>query len=84
MNGAFKDALAKPVKKGDLNGKLPRITRRLEEYFEANSLKGGQSFNHFRPARYFLDEVGKAAPSNDTLARFEEAFVALNKLVKKA
>ena len=82
VNGAFKNALAKPVKKSELNRNLPRITRRLEEYFEVNSLRGGQSFNHFRPARYFLDEVGRGAPSSDTLARFEEAFVALNKLVK--
>ena len=82
VNSSFKDALAKPVAKGDLNGKLPRITRRLEEYFEANPLKGGASFNHFRPARHFLDELGKVAPSDDTLARFEEAFVELNKLVK--
>ena len=82
VNGAFRDALAKPVTNGDLNGNIPRITKRLEAYFEANSLRGGQSFNHFRPARYFLDEVGRGAPSSDTLGRFEEAFVALNKLVK--
>jgi predicted ATP-dependent endonuclease of OLD family len=82
VNGAFKDALNKPVTKGNLNSNLPRIIRRLEEYFEVNSLSDGQSFNHFRPARYFLDEVGRRSPSGDTFTRFEEAFVALNRLVK--
>ena len=83
VNGAFKDALAKPVTMGELNRNLPRITRELEEYFNANPLKDDESFNHFRPAKYFLDTVGMGAPSSDTLARFEEAFRALNKLVKR-
>ena len=82
VNGAFTDALPKPVTKGDLNQNIPRIAKRLQEYFEANPLAGGRSFDHFRPARYFLDRIGRDAPSSATLNRFGEAFVALNKLVK--
>ena len=82
VNGAYKDALAKPVTIGDLNRNLPRMTRRLEEYFNANPLEDDGTFNHFRPAKYFFDRVGKDAPSENTLTRFEKAFLALNKLVK--
>ena len=82
VNGALTDALSKPVTKGDLNQNVPRIAKRLEAYFEANPLADGQSFNHFRTARYFLDRIGRDVPSSATLTRFEEAFVALNKLVK--
>ena len=83
VNGTLKDALANPVTIGDLNRNLPRITKKLEEYFKVNPLKNGESFNHFRPAKYFLDTVGTGAPSGDTLDRFEKAFHALNKLVRR-
>ena len=81
VNGAYSGDLVKPVAKNDLNNKLPRITRRLEEYFAANPMKGGTSFNHFRPAKHFLDKLGNLSLSEATLTRFEEAFVELNKLV---
>lgn len=82
VNGAYKDALAKPVTAEDLNPNLPRITKKLEEYFKSNPLKRNESFNHFRPAKYFLDMVNPDALSSDALDRFEEAFVALNTLVR--
>ncbi|MCY3629317.1 MAG: AAA family ATPase [Rhodothermaceae bacterium] len=82
VNGAFKDALAKPVTIGDLNRNLPRITKKLKEYFDTNPLKNNESFNHFRPAKHFLDTVGTGGLSKDALTRFEEAFKALNKLVR--
>ncbi|MCY3615415.1 MAG: AAA family ATPase [Bacteroidetes bacterium] len=83
VNGAFKVALAKPVTMEDLNPNLPRIDLRLKEYFNANPLKSNRSFNHFRPAKYFLETIGADAPSDGTLARFEEAFSELNKLVRR-
>ena len=83
VNGAFEDALARPVTMGNLNRNLLRMTKRLEEYFKANPLKDGRLFNHFGPARYFLEGGNKGAPSSHTLSRFEKAFVALNKLLKK-
>ena len=82
VNGAFEDAITKPVAKGDLNSNLPRITKRLEEYFLTHPLAGDQSFNHFRPAKYFLDGLDRRAPSQVACDRFEQAFVALNRLVK--
>ena len=83
VNGAFEVALAKPVTIEDLNPNLPRIDLRLKEYFNANPLKNNHSFNHFRPAQYFLETIGAGAPSDGVLARFEEAFCALNQLVKR-
>ena len=63
--------------------KHPRILVRLEEYFKTNPLKSGR-FNHYRPARYFAEHVADLAPrvSAATLDRFEDAFRALNALLK--
>ena len=44
----------------------PRIVVRLESFFRANPLKGTAQFGHFRPARYFTENVAtlkKSSPS---------------------
>lgn len=81
VNSEFKGQLAAPVTEAMLP-KHPRIVERLNQYFAANPLKFG-GFNHYRPARYFAEHIAELAPklSGSTLARFEEAFNALNALV---
>jgi len=81
VNNAYKDALAKPVSTGDLNQNLPRIIKKLEEYFKASPLKNKESFKHFRPAKYFVENADMDRLSTDTLDRFEKAFHTLNNLL---
>jgi hypothetical protein len=54
----------------------------IEEYLNANPLKSG-GFNHYRPARYFAENVAALGPKVDsaTLDRFEAAFKAVNGLL---
>ena len=82
VSGEF--ALAdKPIVVSDLTGKQPRILVRLEEYFSASPLQDAV-FSHYRPARYFMENVEALNThiSGDTLDRFEEAFTSLNALLK--
>ncbi|HQR05675.1 MAG TPA: AAA family ATPase [Gemmatales bacterium] len=73
----------KKVQAADLTSKLPRILSRLEEHFEKSPMTGKVGFNHYRPARYFSENVGKLANklSDESLNRFEEAFKRLNALL---
>lgn len=80
VNGEFKTNLAI----ADLPQGIPRILNRLERYFENNPLPNGAKFNHYRPSRYFSENVG-ALGSNLTdsqLDRFQKAFDVLNGLLK--
>ena len=67
----------------DLSMSHPRILRRIEEYLEENPLADNMSFNHYRPARYFSENVGALADklSDADLGRFQLAFDALNNLL---
>ena len=59
-----------------------RIVRRLEQHFQKNPLPNGEKFNHYRPARYFSENL-KSLESELTepqLDRFRKAFEKLNKL----
>ena len=79
VNGAFGSSVGLT----DLAGGHPRILHRLEEYLESNPLPNNAIFNHYRPARYFSDNIGSLADdlSDQELDRFEQAFVALNALL---
>ena len=61
----------------------PRILIRLEKYFQNSPLPRDAQFNHYRPARYFSENIGSLEDelSGQTLARFEHAFSTLNKLL---
>ena len=62
---------------------VPRIVRRLEDYFENNPLPNGVKFNHYRPALYLsknLDSLEADLTESD-IERFQETFDALNKLL---
>ena len=56
------------------------IVRKVKK--KANPLKAG-GFNHYRPARYFAENIGTLGAKLDaaTLNRFEAAFKALNTLL---
>ena len=79
VNGEFNASLGI----GDLSVTHPRIVHRLEQHLESNPLSGGVPFNHYRPARYFSENVGSlgADLSDETLDRFQRTFDALNQLL---
>ena len=81
VNGEYASALAAQLKPGDVAGHQPRLLVRLSEHFARTPLKGGSSFNHYRPARYFAEKVGALSVPAATLDRFEAAFKALNGLL---
>jgi len=83
VNEEYKNQLSKKIKITDLNNNIPRFIVRIEQYLEANPLKGGIKFNHFRPARYFNENLSKlsANVSDETKKKFENAFIKLNNLL---
>ena len=64
----------------DLTLEHPRIIRRVEEYLSLRPLPEGTRFNHFRPARYLIDNIDTLSSKlgDEALRRFELAFKALN------
>jgi hypothetical protein len=68
---------------GNLPKGPPRILRRLEQYLEKNPLPKEASFNHYRPARYFTENIGSLASelTEPQLDRFRQAFGAVNALL---
>ncbi len=83
VNGEFNNVLSKPITKNDLDAKVKRIVIRIEQYLKRNPLKGDAQFNHYRPARYFIENRDSLAANLDSasLGRFEEAFKRLNGLL---
>ncbi len=79
VNGAFESS----VSFTDLSGGHPRILRRLGEYLDQNPLPNRAIFNHYRPARYFSDNIAALSDGlpDQVLDRFERAFKALNELL---
>jgi hypothetical protein len=79
VNAEYKADLTKPTTEAALPPHS-RILVRLEKYFEKNPLQNGAKFNHYRPARYFAENMNDLAAKLQptTLARFEEAFKTLN------
>lgn len=77
-------ALTQPLKSPDLAHEHPRILVRLEKHLGAYPLRD-DSFNHFRPARYYSENTATLndAVGDLTLSRFETAFRALNKILAK-
>ena len=69
------------IKVGDLPGHGDRILPRLEEYLESNPLPNNERFNHYRPARYMMENIQTLTIPVPTLERFEEAFKTLNQLL---
>jgi predicted ATPase len=83
VNAEFKGALASPIDPAKLPKGGPRVLVRLEKHFEKNPLKGGTRFSHYRPARYFAENVAalEANIPEAALKRFADAFKQLNALL---
>lgn len=83
VNAEFAKQLSKKITPAVLNTKDPRVLRSIEEWLEANPMKSGK-FGHYRPARYFAENVTTLWPnlSDATKDRFEAAFKHLNGLLK--
>lgn len=81
VNAEYANELLAPITLADL-GKHPRIVVNIEEHLDAHPLKTG-SFNYYRPARRFAEQVGTLSEKLDagTLDRFDAAFNALNALL---
>jgi hypothetical protein len=62
----------------------PRLLARLEARFATNPLPNGAVFNHYRPARWLLENVARLPIPDATLDRFEAAFKRLNVLLSAA
>lgn len=83
VNGEFAAQLPEKITKTKLNAKEPRTLRAIEAWLAENPMKSG-SFGHYRPARYFTEQLAKLWPkvSDETKDRFEAAFKHLNSLLK--
>lgn len=83
VNGEFVGQLSEKITKTKLNAKEPRTLRAIEAWLTENPMKSG-SFGHYRPARYFTEQLAKLWPkvSDETRDRFEAAFNHLNRLLK--
>lgn len=83
VNAEYAKQLKAKIDPSKLNANLPRVLRSVEEWLDANPLKSG-SFGHYRPARYFSENVTTLWPqvSDATKDRFEAAFKHLNGLLK--
>ncbi|SHI08395.1 AAA family ATPase [Marivita hallyeonensis] len=83
VNQEFGQQLKAPIDPGALNDKKPRVLKAIDEHLEKQPLKSG-SFSHYRPARYLSEHIGDLweSMSDEAKGRFEEAFKALNDLLK--
>jgi len=82
VNAEYAKDLKNPIKSDMLTEKAPRIVAKMEKDF-SKFAKGGSVFNHYRPARYFaenLTSLTNAIPP-ETLDAFEAAFSDLNALL---
>jgi hypothetical protein len=83
VNSEFQKELKTPLDVSKLNAKEPRTLRAIEAYLAGNPLKSG-TFGHYRPARYFSENIATLWPkvSDATKDRFEAMFNQLNGLLK--
>ena len=83
VNGEYATDLAKPITQVMLPSGASRIVPRLEDFFVANPLKNSAHFSHYRPARYFAENISTLTTSIPPMAldRFEAVFKTLNALL---
>lgn len=82
VNREFGTQLKTKIATEKLKAKEPRTLRAIEAWLAENPMKSG-AFGHYRPARYFTEQITKLWPkvSEDTKKRFEAAFEHLNGLL---
>jgi len=83
VNLEYAAALSSEISIGDLNDKVPRVLKAIEQYLLTHPMKTG-SFGHYRPARYFTENLKELTGgiSAETMDRFDVLFKAVNKLLK--
>ncbi|MGV8027094.1 MAG: AAA family ATPase [Anaerolineaceae bacterium] len=83
VNKEYEDNLQNPITVDDIKNGHPRLLVRLSEYFDGNQMKGDVTFNHYRPARYFVDHIGELEKDipESAIENFEKVFETLNKLL---
>jgi predicted ATPase len=83
VNSEFAAQLKGKIAAAKLNANEPRTLRAIEAWLAANPMKSG-SFGHYRPARYFSENLAALWPkvSDATKDRFESAFKHLNSLLR--
>ena len=71
----------------DINALDPghRIVKRIERFLDGAPPANSETkrFNHYRPARYFAVQASEMSVDEATLARFSDAFRALNALLSR-
>ncbi len=82
VNDEYSGSLAAKLKVKELTSHAPRLLVKVEDFLERNPMKAGARFNHYRPARLFAEKATTFVIPEPTLARFEEAFKAVNALLK--
>jgi predicted ATPase len=81
VNKEYAQAPTSAITTADLASKAPRILLKLGAALKSKPLKGG-TFSHYRPARYFAENVSTLSVPSATLDRFEAAFTVVNGLLK--
>lgn len=83
VNKEYGTALSSNLSVSELNGKVPRVLKAIEQHLSSHPMKNG-SFGHYRPARYFTENLKELTDdiSAETTDRFETLFKAVNKLLK--
>jgi predicted ATP-dependent endonuclease of OLD family len=84
VNAEYVASLSTPIAAGTLKSKLPRVIVRLEQHFAEAPLGNGTAFNHYRPARYFAENVSKLQVPDDVLDRFERLFKEVNQQIRRS
>ena len=84
VNEEFKKEIKKPIETGLLNGNIPRTLKALEAFIADNPFKSGH-FGHYRPSRYFVENIDALWPrvSDETKKRFGMLFERANALLKR-
>lgn len=83
VNKEYAKDLDKPITKEMLTLQTCRVVPKLEDFFTTNPQKSGVNFNHYRPARYFTENISSLTKEiqQKTLDEFETAFRTPNGLL---
>lgn len=80
---AYTKDLHNPTEILALNPDHARITVQIQNYFDTHPLNGNATWNHYRPARFLVDNMSafEQEISEETLNRFESVYKRLNGLL---
>ena len=83
VNAEYGDSLEKPIMKSHLGHRNRPTRERFAAYFTENPPSEGAKFDPIGPARHFVEHCTEMKDSlgEETLARFEQVFKKINKLL---